>query len=696
MLRARLGSVVAPASGTDPLVEALDGAPSRLGVPVVDDRAGWAAVPPAVRDGLVDEARAALAEPWPVLLASDWARTFRDGVRTAWEDPAETLRWRATRLVLGAVLTGEVADRTAGPGAVPLLDGAVDALVALAEASTWCWAPHDGFTAARHEVLPDPDDPYLDLGAAEVCTLLAWADHVLGPHLDARAPGLRRRLRREVDRRVLAPFERRRDWPWIGLDGSASNWNPWIHGAVLTAALLLVDDDGARRAGLVRLVVDGLDHYLATLPADGGIDEGIAYWWKGAARLLEALDLLAAASPALDARDLPLLAELARFPYRMHLGADWYVNAGDAAARVPTDQHWQLLHAWSTRLGDPRVRAHALASARSGPPARSSAGLGRALLALSNQPWLDAHATPPAQPASAEPAAATPAQLPEASAPASAGWLERKVWLPGVEVLVTRERDGDLAGLTMAAKAGHNREHHNHLDVGTYWVAVDGRPVVVDAGQPTYTATSFTDRRYEQWSVHSAWHNVPEPGAAQVPGLAHAARDVQVEDGARVTGLSCELAAAYPAGQVESWRRGVRLVRDQLGEAVAGNGGRGAEVVVEDRWVGGPPVVLVRHLLAGEVELAGDGTGALVRPASGRAVRVSWAAGRAAGHREAAEPSASGRIAEPSASGRITATVERRELDDPLLVRSWGSGLTRLTLAVEGGAGELAVRIAVA
>ncbi|MFI9596685.1 hypothetical protein [Nonomuraea sp. NPDC052265] len=70
--------------------------------------------------------------------------------------------------------------------------------------------------------LRERDDPFLDLGAAEIAALFAWTDHALGPHLDIRAPGLRRRLRREADQRVLTPFERVRDWHWIGRDGRAN------------------------------------------------------------------------------------------------------------------------------------------------------------------------------------------------------------------------------------------------------------------------------------------------------------------------------------------------------------------------------------------------------------------------------------------------------------------------------------------
>ncbi|MEU4525203.1 heparinase II/III family protein [Amycolatopsis sp. NPDC024027] len=587
----------------------------RPAFPDVRDRAVWDAA-----DGteLLAEARALLARPAPVLTATAWARTFRDGVRTDYEDAARELRERVTTLVLAAVL--------APPEETAFLDGAIDGLVALAEATTWCWAPHDRHAAARGEVLADPDDPFLDLGAAEVAALFAWADHVLGPRFDGRAPGLRKRLRREVELRVLTPFERVRDWHWLGLDGDAHNWNPWIHSAVLTAALLLVDDE-ERRLRLVRLVVEGLDHYVAVLPDDGGIDEGVAYWWHGACRLLECLDLLAGAT-GVDAGELPVLAPLIRFPHRMHLGGDAYVNAGDAPARLSPAQPWHVLHRWGERLGDDEVRAHAVSRARaSGRLVWPSAGLGRALAGLADPDWRKA--------VTAEP---------------GASWLAREEWLPRVQVLVARETAGTPRGLTVAAKAGHNGERHNHLDVGSYWVAVDGVPVVADAGQPTYTAASFGPDRYRAWALRSEWHNVPEPGVTQEPGEDRAARDVRVELTASAATLSADLAGAYPG--VPRWTRSVRLVRATP-----------AYVEVTDDESVRP--VRLRHVLAGDVEL-GEGE-AFASLGGRRVLRLSWDA------------------------RHTTAELERRPLDDPLLRASWGEQLSRLTLLV--GEGPARVRL---
>ncbi|NUW39458.1 heparinase II/III family protein [Nonomuraea rhodomycinica] len=590
-------------------------------VPDVTARSLWDAVPAEARDAVLAAAAGELARPAPHLSAGDWARTFRDGARTVHEDKVRRLRERVDVLALAAVLTGEVAAATAPPGACPHLDAAVDGLMTLAEASTWCWAPHDRGAAARGEVVPDPDDPFLDLGAAEIAALFAWADHALGPHLDTRAPGLRRRLRREVDRRVLTPFEQVRDWHWIGRDGGANNWNPWIHGAVLAAALLLCDD-ARRRERVVRLVAEGLDHYLACLPDDGGIDEGIAYWWQGACRLLEALDLLGAAGP-------PVLPALLAYPQRMHLGADWYVNTGDAPARLAGERPWHVLFRWGERLGRPATVAYAVSAAReSGGAVQPRAGLGRAMAALADRRWCRAVAA--------------------AGTASAAPWLARECWLPRIQVMVARETAGSADGLTVAAKAGHNGEHHNHLDVGSYWVALDGRPMVVDVGQPTYTAATFGPHRYEEWPFQSAWHNVPEPGRGQLPGAGYRACDVAVRFEESSAVLRADLSAAYPAGLLTRWERAVRLVR----------AGAQPYVTVEDEWAGCPEPVLFRHVLAGEVE-CGAGR-AVVMAAGGRWLELRW---------------------DPAVA---TASIEHRDIDDPRLARSWGARLTRLTLAVTG------------
>ncbi|WP_336204444.1 heparinase II/III domain-containing protein [Nonomuraea sp. LPB2021202275-12-8] len=608
------------ASSWERLVHTLLPPDAALPAPSSAAAAGEAGPLVAVRE----RAEAELGTPWPQPLASQYARYFRDGNRTVYEGNVFGRQDRLTRAVLMAVASGD--ERW--------LDEAADGMVLLCEQSSWCWPAHEDTCRPRGTVLPDVAEPCLDLGAADVAAQLAWADHALGARLDARFPGLRERTRAEVRVRVLEPFTRRRDWHWLGLDGDVHNWCPWICGNILVAALRL-GEQGDERARQVALALEGVDRYLAALPADGSIDEGYEYWWNGACRALEALDVLEhATSGALSAGRVPVVRETVRFPHRMHLGGPWYLNFADARARPSSDFPWQALHRWARRLGEQDAVRHA--AAHQG-PVSVTAELGRALNELADTEWRRA--------AGGEP-------------PLVSGF-----WLPGTQVGLARPAAGTPLGLTLAVKGGHNGEHHNHNDVGAVVVAVDGVPVIVDAGRPTYTAQTFGPDRYAIWTMQSSWHSVPEVrGTPQGQGSRFRARDAEAVDTPGVFEARMDLAAAYPVPELERWRRTARLDR------------AASRVTIEDVWsftgAGGAPSVL-HFLLAGQVDLAAGHVA--VRPLDGaRDVLVTW------------DP------------GPVTASLTVRELDDPMLRAVWGERLTRLELRLPDTArGSLQVRVEV-
>lgn len=610
---AALWSSAAP-NGAGPLLRA----PGRaLPVPPAADRNTWDRSagrldPPTVED-LSVRAAADLTTPWPHTLSSAYSRYFRDGDRDGYEGAVFARQRRLSRAVVLAAVTLD-----------PVwLDEVADGVTELCEQSTWCWPAHDDTFRRHGAVVPTVDDPFLDLGAGEVVGQLAWLDHLLGDALDTHVPGLRRRIRHEALRRVITPFEQRRDWHWLGLDGDVHNWSPWIHGNVLVAALQLVDDQ-ARRARLVDLVIEGLDRYVAALPDDGAIDEGYSYWWNGACRALEALGLLTFATDgALDARAVPALRATVAFPHRMHLGDGWYLNVADGPAHPQGEQPWQALFDAARRAGDDDAAGHAAAHRQPGRPlAHEDDGLGRLLRALTDQDWR--------------------------TTPAGRSPLPRDIWLGSTQVLLARPAAGSSRGLTLAAKGGHNGEHHNHNDVGSVVVALNGVPVVVDVGRPTYTAQTFGPDRYQIWTMQSSWHNVPEVrGRAQAPGAGFAARDVHAAVSDDQSGLTLDIARAYPGSDIRSWRRSVRL--DRIGR----------RVILCDEWdlddePGAAPSSL--HLiLAGDVRVA-DGHAVVTALGGAGSVVVAW----------------------PSSIHGVDVDVQ--ELEDPRLREVWGDRLTRLTI----------------
>lgn len=573
--------------------------------------------PEALRE-LLRTAESERGTPWPQPTASTWARVRRDGNRTAHEELLFTHTHRTTRAVLAAAVH---------PDDDALLDEVADAVLLRCEQSSWCWPAHDDTATRRGELVPDLAHPSLDLGAGEVAGQLAWADHLLGGRLDRRWPGVRARVRREVRARVLDPFLARRDWHWLGLDGDVHNWNPWIHQNVVTAALALLDgpEEVAVRAEVVALALQGVDRYVAMLPDDGGVDEGFDYWFNGACRALEVLDLVRSATGgALDWTLVPRLRATTGFPHAMHLGGPWHASFADARARAAEGLPWHALHSAAVASGDVPAQRYAASSAvevarRGDPVLDARAGLGRLAQELVDEGWWAARAAAPAPP------------------------LPRSAWFPSLQVFLARRTAGSAAGTAFALKGGHDDEHHNHCDVGSLVVALDGVPVVVDPGRPTYTAATFGPHRYDLWTMGSAWHSVPQPGGLdQIPGREQTARDVVVGSGGDE--VSMDLAAAYPGSGVRRWERAVRLdrVRD--------------EVVLTDAWETDGPAGAVHLVLAGRVVLEPGRARVDLLEGAGTAI-LTW---------------------DPAAV--VGASLEVRTLDDPMLTEVWGDRLTRLRL----------------
>ena len=126
-----------------------------------------------------------------------------------------------------------------------------------------------------------------------------------------------------------------------------------------------------------------------------------------------------------------------------------------------------------------------------------------------------------------------------------------------------RRRAGTTEGFYFATLGGHNAESHNHNDVGNYVVYLNGNPMLVDVGVETYTAKTFSSKRYEIWTMQSAFHNLPTiNGVMQAAGRQFEARDTSFQSDNTSAEFRADLAAAYPkeAG-VNKWLRSVQLNR---------------------------------------------------------------------------------------------------------------------------------------
>ncbi len=599
--------------------------------PTAADRNAWAVLPERVRQSHIQRGEKALGCAWPALPATLYLEFARNGNRGHYEEP-----WHARRHALRDLVLAECME---GDGR--FLDDIANGIWAICEESSWVFPAHINLQAAGPG-LPDTAEPAVDLYAAETGVLLAWMLYLLGSRLDAVSPLLIPRVEREIQQRMLIPLFIRTDFWWMGYAGyPVNNWNPWIVSNWLATALL-VERDEERRCRHVAKAMRTVDHFIDPYPADGGCDEGPHYWGRAGASLYECLEWLhSATAGAVDVYHEPLIRNIGKFIYRVHIAGHWFVNFADAPPRlVPSPG---VCFGYGRRIGDPDLQAIGAWAAAEQDIANRGVNdcLGRCLPALF--------------------------MLDELLAAAPRPPLPRDVFLPDIQVFAARDRQGDPSGFFVAAKGGHNAESHNHNDVGHFIVYLDGAPLLVDAGVETYTGKTFGPERYTIWTMQSAYHSLPTVnGFQQAPGREFKAREVVwCADDDRAA-FSLDLAGAWPADAgIRSWKRRVCLERGQ-------------HVTLVDRFeLTATPRELTLSLLTAAAPEAVEPGVAVLKAAKLGGNRFSAAA-----------------ILRYDKC-QFDLRIEPIDIADPNLQATWGRRLTRLVLHVRApaAAGEWALRI---
>jgi hypothetical protein len=578
--------------------------------PTADDRDEWQALPRSVRDAYLRHGDEALASPWSLLPAASYLEYARVGNRSRYQD-----LYFSRRGMLGSLVLAECFENQGR-----FLDAIANGIWLICEESSWCIPAHVGVQRAGSG-LPDTTEPIVDLFAAETSALLAWTDYLLSVRLDSVSPLIRPRLHREIQRRILTPCLERDDYWWMGFgERRVNNWNPWSN--------LIIEDDPGRRIAAVAKSMRSLDRFVGPYPRDGGCDEGPGYWGRAGASLLDCLELLHSASDGqIDVYDIPLIQEIGRFIYRVQIDGSYFVNFADASAIVHPPA--TVVSRYGQRIGDENLISLGAWLAEEQdlhhPSGEGRGSLGRLLPTLF---MLDE-------------IAAAERRMP----------LPRDVWLWDIEVMAARDEGGSSDGLYVAAKGGHNAESHNHNDVGSFIIYVDGRPLLIDAGVETYSRKTFGPQRYEIWTMQSAYHSLlpTVDGTMQSPGREFAARDAEYRADDETAEFSLDIAGAYPekAG-LQTWRRTVRLQRGQRVEIV-------------DRYELAAPAgeIVLSLLTPAAPHLAGPG-------------RISLVASPLPGSRH----SGVGSLTYDAAT--FSAHVEEQPVTDERLGQVWGEKLSRI------------------
>ena len=502
-----------------PLLSLLSDQPD-WGLPTAEDRPAWERIGKLYAEELAALAKDYGGIPYPPRTASGFLAFTCTGSRSADEQPYFLRRRKLCAAVLACCVSGNAP-----------LDDVIDGVWCVCEETSWVISAHNvnpipGAPAAKEYPLPDIEKPYIDLFAAQTAMILSLTRRLLQRRLDDVTPLICRRIEKELRVRVLTPFLENDDFWWMGFRRSdLCNWTPWIvSNVMLTSCLYPMEKE--KRAALLTRGCGMLDRWLGCMPADGGCDEGAGYWNMAGGALLDCLQLLSDATGGkMTFWDDRKVQNILRFPLAAEIGNGWFMNFADCDAR-PMLSGERLQYA-GEMLNDPALTALGV---------RFRGTLADQLndvphfIRLLRMLFHDAGERN------------EPMEKPDA-------------WLPDLQVRMVR-RDG----FTLCCKGGHNGESHNHNDVGSFLLYADGRPVLVDAGNMTYTAQTFSDQRYTLWNVRSAYHNLPMIGGQeQQPGRMFAASHVEcLTDG---MSLNIEGAYARDAG-VQTLRRRMELTEN--------------------------------------------------------------------------------------------------------------------------------------
>lgn len=484
--------------------------------PSYADREEWDKLFGEYRDDLIRAGERLLDYKWQVTTFTSYLEFRRSGSRTPME-----ATFNANIRTLSQLLLAELAE-----GKGRFLDQIIDGSMMLCEMTSWSLSAHLVVQPSRS---PMPNHKYdiIDLVSGELSSLLAWTNFFLKTEFDKVEPEISQRILYELNKKTIEPYMDGEKFWWIGFgkgaNGLVNNWNPWCNSNVLTTALLTITDK-EKLSEVVYKTMKSVDQFFNYIKSDGACEEGPSYWQHAAGKAFDYLYLLDLATDGkISIFDNTQIKDMGEYIAKTYIGDGWMVNFADAEAKANLNYYHiyrygkavesQIMMEFASYLNQKQYFKYKV-----------------------SRDFFDTLSSFTVR----EDIKRTPAKLKH----------EKAVWYPETQFFyLTNSR------AFFATKGGHNDESHNHNDVGTFLLYVDGSPLLVDVGVGTYTAKTFSSRRYELWNLQSKNHNLPViNGVDQKNGKKYKAQ--QVVANSKQQKFSLDIANAYPEdAAVKYWNR---------------------------------------------------------------------------------------------------------------------------------------------
>lgn len=490
--------------------------------PSYQDREGWDRFLSDYKTDIIKAGEKFLAYQWQVVRATDYLEFSRSGSRVIMEEP-----YNKNLNAVSALFLAEMAE-----GKGRFMDQLINGVFAACEMTTWSLSAHLSIQL-KNKRFPDHNQQIIDLVAGDVGATFSWIYYFLNKEFDKADPLIARRLKDEIERRILEPYMSLDHFWWMGFKLSPSqvvnNWNVWCNSNVLQAfALMEADKDKLAKA--VYKTMRSVDEFINYNKEDGACEEGPSYWGHAAGKLYDYLQILYDITGGkISLFKEPIVKNMGEYISRSYVGNGWVVNFADASAKGGGDA--PLIYRFGKAVNSKEMEgfaAYLIQQRGDDLQIKGSRDLFRTLQSIAYNKEI----------AGVQPA------LP--SAPYT--------WYPQTEFLYMKK-----APYFFAAKGGNNNESHNHNDVGTFSLYIDTIPFFVDAGVGTYTRQTFSSERYAIWTMQSAYHNLPAiNGQQQKEGAMYKSRNVSFDK--KGNRFSLDISGAYDKdAAVKSWQRSYTL-----------------------------------------------------------------------------------------------------------------------------------------
>ena len=441
--------------------ELLPKKPAGLGRPSTD-RAAWKALAAASGyDGIVDQAAGLIGKAVPQQSDELYLDFSRTGNRSRWQRVASSRRSR-----IGLFTVAECLENHGR-----FITDLEKVIAAVCSERTWVYPAHDRSLGNFKGKTID-----IDLASSYVGWEMATAKYLLGDKLSVKT---RKLIDANLRKRIFDPYmamvggKRRANW-WMS---TTNNWNAVCLAGVTGAALANIESP-VERGKYVAAAMKYSRSFLAGFTSDGYCSEGLGYWSYGFGNYVQLAETIwQATGGQIDMMEAGNVKAPAMFPWRIEIING--VSPAFADCSVGTRASKDMVHFLSRRysLGADPADDKSLIGYK-----------GRLPLTM---------------------IFSFPSSISAIHKGAAAAGPGLRTWFDKAGVLIGRPGPKSKCLIGVALKGGHNAEHHNHNDVGSYLVVLGKTPVLVDPGSEVYTSRTFSSKRYDSGVLNSLGHPVP-------------------------------------------------------------------------------------------------------------------------------------------------------------------------------------------